>query len=82
LEDINLSTKYSSTVTFAGSCGADEIISFDYLGRPLLHSLDAATTPYPTGQLMTLPCNITLSDGTENAVIQIRPETGYASILP
>jgi prepilin-type N-terminal cleavage/methylation domain-containing protein len=80
LQDINLSTRYSSTVSFAGFCGANAIISFDNLGRPIVGDLSATTTPYVSGQLMTSDCNITLSDGTENAIIQIRPETGYASV--
>ena len=80
IENIDLSTKYSSTVSFAGFCGANAIISFDYLGRPIVGDLSATTTPYVSGQLMTSDCNITLSAGTEHATIQIRPETGYASV--
>ena len=76
LQDIDLNAKYSVTLTYAGSCGANAIISFDHLGRPLVGAL---TTTY--GQLMTLPCQIKLTSGSENADINITQETGYAQIL-
>ncbi|OIP58356.1 MAG: prepilin-type N-terminal cleavage/methylation domain-containing protein [Helicobacteraceae bacterium CG2_30_36_10] len=82
LENIDLAEQYSSSVTFGGACATDEIISFDHLGRPILGESNTTAEAYVSGQLMTTDCNITLSDGSQNAVIQIRPETGYMSILP
>ena len=73
LQNINLNAKYS--VTVASSCGANPVISFDHLGRPLFGVL---TSPY--AELMTADCRLTLTNGSESVAIDITKETGYASI--
>jgi len=67
----------SSTCKFAGSSR----ISFDRLGRPLKGSPKSFSAIYQTNRLITNKCNITLTDGIDNIVIQIEPETGYVHIL-
>ncbi|MBA3026038.1 MAG: prepilin-type N-terminal cleavage/methylation domain-containing protein [Sulfurimonas sp.] len=67
------------TVTLTGGCNGATVISFDNLGRPLIGSLAAATTPYPVGQLLTADCVITLTNGPDTTVLTLRPETGYIS---
>ena len=76
LQNIDLNAKYSVTLAQSGSCGANTIISFDHLGRPLVGAL---TSTY--GQLMTAACTLTLTSGTESVDIDIIQETGYAQIL-
>lgn len=58
------------------------MISFDYLGRPITGNISTAIGPYsgPNMQLMQNDCNITLSANGESATITITPETGYAKI--
>ena len=78
LQNIDLNDDYSVAVSYnaGSSCpGPNSIISFDHLGRPLIGVL---TTNY--GQLMTTPCQITLTSGAETVNIDINSETGYASI--
>ena len=53
------------------------VLAFDNLGRPY-NGVSNATSPYQ--YLMTSDCNITLSHSDGNAIITIRPETGYVSI--
>ncbi len=80
LSNVNLNDKYNVTVVLGGTdCIGQNIISFDYLGRPMVGSL-ATGSPYSAGQLIQGTCNIVLSDGTESATISIAPETGYAKI--
>jgi prepilin-type N-terminal cleavage/methylation domain-containing protein len=71
------SVLFSSTCKFAGS----KRISFDYLGRPLKGSPRSFSAPYQFNRLIVDDCNITLTDGVDNIVIQIKPETGYTHIL-
>ncbi|WP_434637820.1 type II secretion system GspH family protein [Sulfurimonas sp. NW7] len=76
-----------TSVTTSGGCANQSIISFDHLGRPLVGSLAATTAAYTVpgnnGALLTVDCNLTLANGSdENVTITIRPETGYASIEP
>lgn len=75
LQNVNLNSKYSVTLSHKGSCGANAIISFDHLGRPLVGAL---VSTY--GQLMTAPCQITLSSGSESVTVNIAEETGYSQI--
>ena len=73
--EVDLNDKYSVDVN---TTNCNNIISFDHLGRPLVGAL---TSTY--GQLMTAPCQITLTSasGTESVDINITQETGYAQIL-
>lgn len=80
LKAIDLEAKYSVELEFTGSCSANAILSFDYLGRPLLGSLSADTLPYPQNRIMTTACNIKLTSGSESSIITITPETGYTKI--
>ena len=76
LQNIDLNDDYSVTLIHTGSCNmANPIISFDHLGRPLVGNVAPVTT---YGQLMTLPCRITLTSGAENVIVNITQETGYA----
>lgn len=79
---MNLGMTYGITnYQLSGGC-AGARISFDYLGRPIRGDQHTMTGPYeaPTQRLIIADCNVTLTDGTETAVITIRPETGYASV--
>lgn len=68
------------SVTLGGGCTGESIISFDYMGRPLVGSLAATTTPYPNGMLLDSNCTIVLSNGDENSTLTIMPETGYVEL--
>ncbi len=75
IQNIDLGDQYSATISFNGSCNTDKIISFDHLGRPLAGEIVANYA-----QLMTEPCQITLTSEGEDATINLIQETGYASI--
>jgi prepilin-type N-terminal cleavage/methylation domain-containing protein len=84
MKELNLGEKYGITnVSFSGGCNIGLRISFDYLGRPFTGDQSTMTGPYSalTPRLITSDCNITLTDGTETATIQISPETGYAKVI-
>jgi len=81
IKSMNLSAKYGVILAnmsnlMTGGCAQSRRIFFDHLGRPLLQS-DAN----PLEQLLIADCDITLTNGNENVVIRIAPETGYACIL-
>ena len=63
----------------SGGC-TNNRIAFDHLGRPMQGDQATMTGAYSPARLITTPCVITLSDGTENISIIIQPETGYSSI--
>ncbi len=77
LSDIDLDTDYSTTIDLS-QCDANQTVSFDHLGRPMVDSL--AGGAYTTGHLLTNTCIIILSSGSEDVNISIEPETGYAHI--
>ena len=78
LQNLDLNAKFGVSVAFSGSCGANAIISFDHMGRPIIGDLSATTKAYTAGKLMTANCVITVSNGNEaNQTITIFPETGY-----
>ena len=82
-KEMNIGEKYGVTaVSFSGGCRWSRI-SFDYLGRPFYGNLAGSswTIPYQSNKLIQTTCNITLADDTDNIIIQIEPETGYAHIL-
>jgi len=82
LSNIDLDEKYSTSIALSGGCNGQ--ISFDHLGRPLNGDLNTYTSSYTitaTGQLMTATCVITLTNGAENVIINVEPETGYAHII-
>jgi prepilin-type N-terminal cleavage/methylation domain-containing protein len=84
MSKMNLGQSYNITgVTFSNSCsvGGSTRLAFDYLGRPLIGSLTGLASPYNITHLLQNDCNITLTDGTESAIIQISPETGYAKVI-
>ena len=84
MKQLNLGEKYSITnISFSGGCNSGMRISFDYLGRPFMGDQSTMTGPYiaPTQRLIASDCNITLTDGTETAIIQISPETGYSKVI-
>ena len=79
---LNLGLTYHITsISFLGGCNTGKSISFDYFGRPMKSNLSSNTSPYDSNDLMKSDCNITLRDGTESAIIQISPETGYSKII-
>ncbi len=73
------------SIIFSGGCRSNvKYISFDSLGRPF--NSFPRYFPYELAspgwhKLLTVPCNIKLSDGTDDITIAIEPETGYAHIL-
>lgn len=78
---MNLSNRYGVVQAnmnnlMAGGCANGRRIFFDHLGRPLLES-DTNSSE----QILVTNCDITLTNGNENLVIRIAPETGYACIL-
>jgi len=78
MKKLNLGLSYGvSSVALSGCSGVH--ITFDSLGRPLdgIHDAGAGTDSHA---LIASDCNITLSDGTNNIVLTIKPETGYVSI--
>jgi prepilin-type N-terminal cleavage/methylation domain-containing protein len=81
---LNLGRSYGITnVTFSNTCtvGGSTRVAFDYMGRPIKGSLATNVTAYDTNDLIQNDCNITITDGTETAIIQISPETGYAKVI-
>ena len=46
-----------------------------------LTTLTAAYSAPGDRRLITSDCNITITDGTDNLIITIKPETGYAKIV-
>jgi len=75
-----IALKGITQITTAGGCLNQSIISFDHLGRPLVGSLAGTNAAYVAANVLNTDCNITLTNGSENATITIRPETGYASL--
>ena len=83
----NIELKGLNAITLSEKCSGDTI-SFDYLGRPLIGTLELTTTAYTStgdGALLindsnTSRCVIKLTNGTQTSYIDIVPETGYASI--
>jgi type II secretory pathway pseudopilin PulG len=82
MKKLNIGNTYNITsVNFGGDCPANGLrLLFDYSGRPMYGDQSTMTGPYAPQRLITADCTITLTDGTETAVITIRPETGYASL--
>jgi len=81
---LNLGMSYGiMSITLSNSCSVNgsKSIAFDYLGRPIKGNLSSNSNSYEANDLIKNDCNITLSDGTETAVIQISPETGYAKVI-
>ena len=81
----NIELKGLDNLVLSDGCSGQSIISFDYLGRPLVGSLSAITSSYVStgnGKLLAFDtnCTIKLTNGTETSFIDIQPETGYASI--
>jgi prepilin-type N-terminal cleavage/methylation domain-containing protein len=85
MEELRLGDKYGvSNVTFGGGCRSNVMyIHFDYLGRPMNSFPTTNAYELPSSgwhKLLTEDCNITLSNGSDNIVISIEPETGYTFI--
>jgi type II secretory pathway pseudopilin PulG len=80
----NIKLKGISSIALSGGCAGKTIISFDYLGRPLIGSLSDTTSSYTAegydGELLTTICTIKLTNGSKTVSIDISPETGYVSI--
>ena len=85
-QTLNIGYKYGITnVTFGGGCpnNKGKRIAFDHSGRPLQGNLKTLTGVYSGtsgSRLITTDCTITLTDGTNNLIITVAPETGYARI--
>jgi len=87
MKKLNIGKSYgviSVTITGGVGCTGGRI-SFDHLGRPFKGSQSSMSSPYNstsgTQRLLRNVCDITLSDGSDSAVIKLRPETGYVSII-
>ena len=68
--------------TMFGDCpGATTYVGFDYLGRPHTGFENSAAPDYST--VIATDCNLTFrfQDGSDNLIINIQKETGYASIV-
>jgi len=83
---MRLGEKYGiKSISFSGGCRSDvKYISFDNFGRPF--NSFPSDAPYEQAspgwhKLLTSPCDINISDGTDSVIIAIEPETGYAHIL-
>jgi prepilin-type N-terminal cleavage/methylation domain-containing protein len=82
----DLKKKYAiESVTFSANCrgnGTGKELAFDALGRPYYYITSANPPVTNMSQyLLTSDCNITLVHPTEgNAIITVRPETGYVSV--
>ncbi|MEA1983511.1 MAG: type II secretion system protein [Campylobacterota bacterium] len=89
MKKLNLGMSYGITsLTFNDECkvSGSHRLAFDYLGRPIIGKLGGSgtsgnTIPYESNNLLQDNCDITLSNGSQTAVVRIRAETGYASIL-
>lgn len=82
-QEMNLGKKYGITdIIFSATCqfGGSQRISFDYLGRPLRGAPNNFGVIYQSNRLITQDCNITLTNGVNNIVITVKPETGYTYI--
>lgn len=78
--NMNLTDTFGITAV-TSTCDAGNIdIYFDNIGRPLSGSLAGADPYNPYSALLHNDCNITLTSGARNAVITIKPETGYVSL--
>jgi prepilin-type N-terminal cleavage/methylation domain-containing protein len=81
-EDIFISKKYGITaVTSSGGCNGSTYIAFDHLGRPH-HGINFSQSAVPNyrGYMKTMcTFTFTMSDAS-TFIIDILPETGYASI--
>ena len=76
----NLGKTYGITdIAISGGCNKGNRISFDYLGRPLTGNLSSYDSSYRSKKnLISSPCNITLTDSNAQTVtIIIEEETGY-----
>jgi prepilin-type N-terminal cleavage/methylation domain-containing protein len=80
-EKVFISKKFGiNNITFAGGCAGGQYFGFDSFGRPHAGFTTSATPNYDS--IMTNDCNMTFSfDNHSNMTIQIRKETGYASIV-
>ncbi|MEA2073540.1 MAG: type II secretion system protein [Campylobacterota bacterium] len=84
MKKLNLGKSYGVTsIELTGGCPSSDgyRIVFDSLGRPLKGDMSGNNTAYESDNLIQTNCDITLSDGSENVVLRIRPETGYVCIL-
>ena len=90
-QKLNLTKTYGVTdVSFSSACknnGKGTRINFDHLGRPMRGRLGSSTgthgniEAYEDDNLIKSDCNITISNGIDNAIITVSPETGYARIV-
>jgi len=82
IKRMNLEEQYNITnVSFSSTCGSSTRLSFDYLGRPIKGNLRFDTSPYMFGDIITLDCNITLTNaGGKSVVLTVKPETGFVKI--
>lgn len=83
--ELNIGMTYGiASVSLSPECtfSSSQRIAFDHLGRPLKGAFHNYASAYPAAnRLITSQCRITLTDGSDNIVIAIEPETGYAHIL-
>ncbi len=79
--NIFIGKKYGvDSMTFTGGCAGEDHIAFDHIGRP--HTdINDADNDYD--EYMATDCNIEFgfADGSDDLIIRITKETGYAYIL-
>jgi Tfp pilus assembly protein FimT len=76
----NLGKTYGITnIALTGGCNKGNRIAFDHIGRPLTGGLSSYASSYnKKNNLISSPCNITLTDSNAQKVtIIIEKETGY-----
>jgi prepilin-type N-terminal cleavage/methylation domain-containing protein len=84
MKKMNLGESYGvSSVTFSNSCTLNNSrrLAFDHFGRVIKSNLSSNTKPYDSNDLLQKDCNITLSNGSESVVVQVKAETGYVRIV-
>lgn len=81
-EEMNLGEKYGITdINLAPICSTGTKIGFDNIGRPIQGPLRSYATPYVRTRMITTPCDINITSGTDTMTIRIEPESGYTHIL-
>jgi prepilin-type N-terminal cleavage/methylation domain-containing protein len=72
---------FSNCQTIANGTNTSKHVAFDQLGRPHKGVFNTATNDYRT--VMTADCTVTFSfqDGSDDLIISIAKETGYAFIV-
>ena len=83
LREANLGNAYNiNNIDFSNSCqvGASMRIAFDHLGRPIRGNISGANSVSDLNYI-TETCQITLTSGARQVIIEIEPESGNTHII-